>query len=953
MFSIILDCIFIILLNIGIMNSNSEYIHKILTTYFDKANLLTNEVDLISYSYDASFYALKPLLVVRPKNIEEIQILFKIVNQEKIPLTFRTAGTSLSGQSITNGILADIGYYWKNYEILNKGESIVLEPGIIGSHANEFLKKYHRKIGPDPASINSCMIGGILANNASGMCCGVENNSYHTLQKIQVVLPNGYILDTFKENYKEDFKNHQKELYEQILEIRNSILKKEELVQKIKNKYKIKNTTGYSLNAFIDYEDPADILAHLMIGSEGTLGFIAKAQLKTIPDKKYKFTGLVCFENIFKACEIIPLLKDMKASAVELMDRLAIKSIENKKEAPEFLKQLPEEGTTLLIEFEEDTQERLESLKEEVLKKLKKFNLIFPPYFTQEKLERENIWKIRKGLFPSVGSIRKSGTTVIIEDVAFPLEYLPYATVDLQKLFKKYNYSDAIIFGHAKDGNLHFVISQSFNTNEEIERYNLFLNEVVDIVANQYKGSLKAEHGTGRNIAPFVEIEWGKELYEIMKKIKSILDPNYILNPDVIISNSKNIHIENLKKIPIIESVADKCIECGFCENVCPSREITSTPRKRIILRREIERNPEIVSSKMFSYYLFDTCVRCGLCEIPCPVSINTGELVKSLESKKKSNTLKEKTSILIVKYFSFVEKWIYWNLLILKILQKFINKNFLRNIMNKLNQIFRTPIFLNDLFKPSQYYKKIKYNKKNKEKVDFYFFPTCLSRVLNSSSKIDLIEIIQSIENEFDLKIQILDSTGYCCSQPFESKSLFKAKEKMSKKTYDFLLNNIKPKPIIVDNSSCTYSFRKNSFYKDFEFLDILEFANLLIQKKPEKFKKIYNKIYIQNICSVQKLKLQDLFLNIGNHISKKVEFNSFSECCGFAGDRGIFYPEINQSAIKNLQNRLDHSNQEEKIEKYISSNLTCELGLSNTGYEFNHILFVLYEILKKEENI
>lgn len=933
------------------MNSDPKHIYQILLNYFDKENLLTDEVDLISYSYDASFYTLKPIIVVRPKNTEEIQILFKIANQEKIPLTFRTAGTSLSGQSITKGILADIGYFWKNYEILNKGDSIVLEPGIIGSHANEFLKKYRRKIGPDPASINSCMIGGILANNASGMCCGVENNSYHTLEKIQVVLPNGYVLDTFKENYKQDFQNKQKELYNKILEIRNTILEKKELVQKIKNKYKIKNTTGYSLNAFIDYEDPADILAHLMIGSEGTLGFIAKAQLKTIPDKKYKFTGLVCFENIFKACETIPLLKEMKASAVELMDRLAIRSIENKKETPEFLKQLPENGTTLLIEFEEDSKEELEFLKKEVLSKLEKFELIFPPYFTQEKLERENIWKIRKGLFPSVGSIRKSGTTVIIEDIAFPLENLPYATIELQKLFKKYNYTDAIIFGHAKDGNLHFVISQSFNTNEEIERYNSFMKDVVDMVANQYQGSLKAEHGTGRNIAPFVEIEWGKELYEIMKKIKSTLDPNFILNPDVIISNSKNIHIQNLKKIPVIENIADKCIECGFCENVCPSREITSTPRKRIILRREIERNPEIVSSKNFNYYLFDTCVRCGLCEIPCPVSINTGELVKFLESTKKTNRLKEKISLWIVEYFFLVEKWIYWNLSFLKILQKFINKNLLQIVMKKLNQIFRTPTFLNGTFKLSQFYKKIKHNK-NKEEFELYYFPTCISRVLSPSLEVNFVEIMQLIEKEFDLKIQILDTTGYCCSQPFESKSLFKAKENMSKKTYNFLRNKIKTKAIVVDNSSCTYSFRKNSIYKDFEFLDVLEFINLLIQKKPEKFKKIYNKIYIQNICSVQKLKLQDSFLNIGNHISKKIEFNSFSECCGFAGDRGIFYPEINQTAIKNLKKRLDTLNQEEKVEKYISSNLTCELGLSNTGYEFNHILFVLYEILKNNDS-
>ncbi|MFN3247345.1 MAG: FAD-binding oxidoreductase, partial [Leptonema sp. (in: bacteria)] len=443
-------------------------------------------------------------------NIKEIQFILFIANQYKIPITFRTAGTSLSGQAVGNGIVVDIGFSdgWNSYEILNNGKSIKFEPAIIGQHLNLFLRHYSSKIGPDPASINSCMMGGILANNASGMCCGVQFNSYHTLQNIKVVLYNGYVLDTFDPNCEEKLKNDVPEIYEKVLEIKNQILNNPSLLDKIKKKYAIKNTIGYSLNAFIDFEKVSDIIAHLMIGSEGTLGYIAEAELKTIPDLPFKYTGILSFPDIFTACESIPYLVKINAVAVELMDRAAIRSIEDKPEIPSDLKNLPEDATCLLVEFEFSSKEELHQFKRELNHHLKNFRLLYQPEFTDDPYKRNILWKVRKGLFPSVGAVREKGTTVIIEDIAFPLDKLPYATIELQKLFKKHHYDNAIIFGHAKDGNLHFVITQSFNHPKFIEQYDKFMKDVVELVAEKYHGSLKAEHGTGRNMAPFVELEW-------------------------------------------------------------------------------------------------------------------------------------------------------------------------------------------------------------------------------------------------------------------------------------------------------------------------------------------------------------------------------------------------------------------------------------------------------------
>ncbi len=935
---------------------NKQHLSHLLTKKIPKERVLTDEVNLISYSYDASFYTLKPLVVVRPINIEEIQYIIQIARENKVPITFRAAGTSLSGQAVGNGIIVDIGLSnaWKSYKINHDENSIRFEPAIIGSQINQYLKPYHRKIGPDPASINSCMMGGILANNASGMCCGVLNNSYHTLKNLKAVLYNGYILDTFDPNCEEKLKIHQEHIYNKILEIKRNILNNQELINFIKKKYSIKNTIGYSLNAFIDFEKVSDILSHLLIGSEGTLGFIAEAELRTIPDEPFKLTGLLCFSNIFDACESIPTLVKFNAVAVELMDRAAIRSIENKPHIPSYLKTLPEEATCLLVEFEFKNQIDLENFKNKTNELFSSFKIINKPDFTDNEEQRNQLWKIRKGLFPSVGAIRDKNTTVIIEDIAFPLEELPYATIDLQKLFKKHNYENAIIFGHAKDGNLHFVITQAFDHKELIEQYDAFIKDVVSLVVEKYHGSLKAEHGTGRNMAPFVIKEWGEFAYNIMKEIKNLLDPDNIFNPGVIINPNTNAHIQNLKTIPSFiqnqtpltdnvkyqnHELAEKCIECGFCEDVCPSRYITSTPRKRIILQREKERFNffSINNNHQFKYHFFDTCVKCGLCEIPCPVSINTGNFVKEILNKNHPKW-KLKFAEWTVQNFSKLEKLIHFQLKILRYINKILP---IDKISFFINQFVKIPVYYKNLLIDSNYYKFIK-NYQHKNNIDFYYFPTCLSRVLGAKEDLDLFMLIPKIAEKLGIHLKVIDTTGYCCAQPYESKGLLNAQKSMIQKTTS-LLNSLNPEvPIIIDNSSCTYAFLKNNEYHKFKIMDSSQWIELLQSQFPEKFKKKYKKIYIQNLCSTQKLNLSKTVKNVLDKISENVVINQTSECCGFAGDKGIFYPEITTSSTKVVKERILN----DTYDAYISNNITCEIGLSyGTKKKFQHLLYLIYK--------
>ena len=289
----------------------------------------TKLIDLVGYASDAGFYHLIPKAVVQPVNEEEIISLFQFSNNCKIPLVFRAGGTSLSGQSITDGILVDLSRFWNKILIENDGDTVRVQPGIIGAIVNVYLKKFNRKIGPDPSSINSAMMGGIISNNASGMCCGVKHNSYHTTQFIRFILPDG---KSFSAENSSDYKRFNKEcmfLAEELIDIRETILSNQELHEKIRGKYKTKNTVGYSLNAFLDYSEPLDIFSHLLVGGEGTLAFISEAVLQTIPDLPYKATALLYYPDIYAACQTILPLVGVGAEMVELMDRAALRSIEN------------------------------------------------------------------------------------------------------------------------------------------------------------------------------------------------------------------------------------------------------------------------------------------------------------------------------------------------------------------------------------------------------------------------------------------------------------------------------------------------------------------------------------------------------------------------------------------------------------------------------------------------
>jgi D-lactate dehydrogenase len=921
--------------------------------------LKCDPVHLYSFARDASFYRLIPSAVVQPVNNKEILALFKFANQYGVPLTFRAAGTSLSGQSITNHILVDISKGWKSIQFKENGELITLQPSVIGSHANIALQKYNRKIGPDPASINSCFIGGIISNNASGMCCGVSHNSYHTLHSMKIILPNGTVIDSSQHDTDDNLKINASDIFIGLLELKKCIIKNNELTQTIRKKYSIKNTMGYSLNSFLDFDSPSDILTHLMVGAEGTLGFISEVTLKTIPDPKFNATALLLFKKLRDACSLIPHLKKLGVDACEIMDHSAFQVLQTSPEFPYDKNIIPIGGAALLCEFQFIEKSQIDRCIEQVKTMIPVEQLILPFSFTKNDDEINKLWKLRKGMLPCHAGLRKKGTTLIIEDVCVKVEMLAPTMDDLQSLFRKYNYDDAVLFGHAKDGNLHFNISSDFSSSKGIDNYRLFMDDVVQLIIGKYNGSLKAEHGTGRNMAPFLEKEWGREATQIMRDIKRLIDPKNILNPGVIFTDDPESHIKNIKPIPQVNPIIDPCIECGFCESFCPSKNLTMTPRRRINILRELEllklqnEDQALITSieKSLCYELEDTCATDGLCTVACPVNINTGEVIKHFRGQKRSklsqilaqlsvNYFQQTTHLLqicgrIVNELGEVFGWNNMNL-ISKYLNKWTNRKF---------PIYSKPMRITNSYLPSEVRNPML--RKN-----LIYFPSCITRHFQSGGT--------QIPRVSDRIKSLCQKAGYnfsypshinslCCGMPYSSKGFTEAYDKMVQQTSESLNNSLQNGDfIITDNSPCALTLKKymNQFGNlKFKVLDPIEFLDDIILPNTNIIQK-FESIYFHSPCSAERQEITLKAMTVAQHLAKNVRCAPEPACCGFAGDLGFFIPELTESASSTIKKKVEFNGNHNK---YCSTSFTCEMGLANTTRkDFQSLLSIADECLK-----
>jgi len=916
------------------------------------SRLITDPLRTLAFGTDASFYRLIPKIVIKADNEAEVSAILKASDACGVPVTFRAAGTSLSGQAVTDAILVIAGDNWKAYEILDSGKQIRLQPGIIGGQANRYLLPLGRKIGPDPASINAAMIGGIAANNASGMCCGTAQNSYNTLASMRVVLQDGTILDTADPDSRRAFSQTHGKLLEDLAAMGRRVRDNSDLSDRIHHKFKIKNTTGYSLNALVDYEDPFDILTHLMIGSEGTLGFISDIVYDTVVEHPHKASALIIFPGIEEACRATTLLKNEQVSAVELMDRTALRSVENKAGVPDYLKRLSTDAAALLVETRAADATSLQRQIDQIARSISGIPLEKPLAFTDQVDEYTALWNIRKGLFPAVGAVRETGTTVIIEDLAFPIDRLAAATLHLRKIMAAYHYDEAIIFGHALEGNLHFVFTQDFSTTAEVERYRRFMHDVSVMVVDSYDGSLKAEHGTGRNMAPYVEMEWGAEAYRLMQAIKDLFDPRNMLNPGVILNADPQVHVKNLKPLPATNEIVDKCIECGFCEVVCPSKNLTLTPRQRIAVQREISRlkrsrNGSKALQELLRDYLYQgnqTCAADGLCEVACPVDINTGELTKALRQAAVENTTAEAIARLAGRHFDLVTAFVGRGLQLADAAHRLLGSPTLTNLATKARELsgHRLPLWNRAMPTFAAARKTARSTVPGGQPV--VYFPSCVARTMGPARGDSDADTLMMVTERVFAKagyrtLYPPDMQRLCCGMPFSSKGFVRVGNQKAAELEAALLDISQGGdiPVVCDTSPCLLRMRR-LFTGNLQLYEPVEFAHRYLLDKLN-ISRLPETVAIHTTCSSQKMGLDATFLAVAQACAKEVVIPERVGCCGFAGDRGFSFPELNAAALADLKPAV-----KDTCTSGYANSRTCEIGLSlHSGIHYKSILYLL----------
>jgi D-lactate dehydrogenase len=909
--------------------------------------LVDDPLRRLAYGTDASFYRLVPEIVVVVESEAEVLHVLDACRALQLPLTFRAAGTSLSGQAISDSVLVLLGDTWRRCDIRPGAETVRVQPGLIGAAVNRKLAPHGCKIGPDPASIDAAMIGGIAANNASGMCCGTKQNSYHTLAGMRVVLADGAILDTEDAANVAAFRASHAGLLAGLAALAQRVRANAPFAARIRHKYRMKNTTGYGLNALVDYDDPIDILTHLMIGSEGTLAFISEIVYRTVPEHADKASALVLFDDLGTACRAVTALAAAPVAAVELMDRPALGSVEGKPGMPEAIGILGPAGAALLVETRAASAAELARNIDAILATLAPIATAAPCTFTTDAYECEKLWKVRKGMFPSVGAVRRTGTTVIIEDVAFPVERLAPATLDLQALFRAHGYDEGIIFGHALEGNLHFVFTQDFSTAAEVERYRRFMDDVADLVVRKYDGALKAEHGTGRNMAPFVALEWGEEGRALMAEIKHLFDPQGLLNPGVIVNDDPEAHLRHLKPMPAADALVDKCIECGFCEPKCPSKGLTLSPRQRIVGWREIARaeaagEPAQALRTLYDYQGIDTCAACGLCATACPVGIETGVLIKSLRGRRASTTAKGLAKSL-GNNFGAVAAGMRVGLAGADLAHGVVGTKLMKGTLDGMRALSggRLPKWSPTLaravrFRPAR--------PMASDADALVYFPSCAARNMGTARGDDPNEALPYAVG------RLFRKAGYavrhparldalCCGQPFESKGLMEAADAKSAELEAVLREASEDGrlPIVFDTSPCAYRMKRFlagrlAIHDSIEFVHDQVLPRVAIERSAAS-------IALHAVCSVRKMGSLDKLVALARRCAAEVVVPDDVQCCGFAGEKGFNVPELNEYALRHLHDSLPQG-----CTHGYSTSRTCEIGLAEqAGIPYKSILYLV----------
>ena len=896
--------------------------------------------DLLSrhaLAHDASHFLFIPQHVAEAKCTADVVALMGHARSAGQALTFRSGGTSLSGQAGGTGILVDSRKAFSGLEIVDEGHRVRVEPGVGLRRANARLVKYSRRLGPDPASEVACTIGGVIANNSSGMTCGTKENSYQTLESAEIVFASGHVVDTAQPDAREKFARLEPELTSSIAALRERVRSNPHSVATIERLFSIKNTMGYSLNAFLDFEDPLDIALRLMVGSEGTLGFISSAVFRTVSLDPHAITALLLFPSVDLATEALPTVISSGVAVAELLDESSLAVARADSSLHGILPARAHSGeAALLVEFRLPDKTDIPKALRRAEKLLTQLPVAVSSGFTQDSAIKASIWKVRKGLFASVAATRGPGELSILEDVAVPVENLLPTVIGLQRLFRQYGFHNTVMFGHAKDGNLHFLLNQNFEHPEVVAAFEAFTEELVDLVL-QHGGTLKAEHGTGRMMAPYLRRQYGDELYDVMVEIKAAFDPHNILNPGVILNEDANIHVQNLKTVPTIEAEADRCVECGYCELACPSKDITLTPRQRIVVRRDITTARQLGDIKTaqslerdYRYAGLDTCAVDGMCATVCPVDINTGDLVRRLRVDSQS-PFRDTVWAFAARHWSLVTILIGRALSLAKLMPPALIAAVTRGLRQILGKS-DVPQWSADL--PGGGTRRTVLRHPSPEII---FLASCTTSMFGSQTGIGSERAFLALCERAGIAVATPERPeSLCCGTPWSSKGLTTGYASMRERILTFVSGLPLGAIVVTDASSCTDGYLKvlegNPTVK---VTDSVTFIAGHLDRFP--VMRTLQRVVIHPTCSSERLNTTADLVAVAQHVAEEVVLASEWACCGFAGDRGMLFPELTASATKEMAAEIRGF----EAEAFVSCNRTCEMGMTRaTGRDYANIL-------------